>query len=137
MEKAFIKFGNGINGIISPSGGDNLRVTGTRGSVAVSGNGSSLDILNERTGNNINYLTGEHPAIHLGMSGRERAFHELEQAVALGRDTALSSQPNEIELNQNILLCIIPSSLRWGIRLKLSDVQENFTVTGKFGDLYV
>ena len=70
------------------------------------------------------------------MSGRERAFHELEQAIYNNTPEITSIQPNEIELNQNILLGIVLSSLNGGFPVALSDVDDKFAVSGKFGHLY-
>ena len=133
VEKAHIKFEDCVTGIIESRPGKNLRVQGTHGTVTVLNNGSNLIVHNKNGEKTIDLSDID---ISPSMSGRERAFHELEQAIYNNTPKITSIQPNEIELNQNILLGIVLSSLNGGFPVALSDVDDKFAVSGKFGHLY-
>lgn len=133
VDHAFVKFENGINGIITSASGLNTHISGTDGSLIVAANGSWIEI-HKKTNKDSPYhhhITKLEAAPE--MSGTQRAFRDLEMAVRENKE--LSIEPEEIALSQNILLCFVLSSQRGGIRLPLSSLEDEFTVTGKFGSL--
>ncbi|HVZ64227.1 MAG TPA: Gfo/Idh/MocA family oxidoreductase [Opitutaceae bacterium] len=68
------------------------------------------------------------------MSGTQRAFTELAASI-LGREKSPVSLA-ELMLHQRILLGLPYSSLREGRRIRLKEIPDDFTVTGRFRGLY-
>jgi len=133
-ENAFVKFGNGVNGVITSAFGLNTRIAGTLGSLTVVADGSWIEIHKKTCEASPYHLHVEKLEIAPEMSGTQRAFYELEAAVR--EDKELSIHLEEIAISQQILFCFVLSSLRDGIRLRLSDLDDDFTITGRFGSLY-
>lgn len=133
LESASIRFGNGIIGTITQSGGLNVRLTGTEGTLAVLADGTEIE-LRRRGQGSAYFLEKVVSEITSANSGTETAFLELLAALRFGR--SLSISPDDIRLNQQILLSIAYSSVKGGVRIALDEITAEFTVTGRYGSLY-
>lgn len=132
VEQATVRFANGILGHIGASGGMHTTLGGSRGSLTVACDGSWLELRKPAGA----YLAWpEKVEILPAASGTQTAFAELSAAVA-GREPLLSIAPGEIELSHALLFAFVASSLKEGRRIRLQDVDPEFTVTGRSGDLY-
>lgn len=133
LESATVRFGNGIIGTITQSGGLNVRLTGTEGTLAVLADGTEIE-LRRRGQGNAYFLEKVVPEITSPNSGTETAFLELLAALRSGG--TLSISPDIIRLNQKILLSIAYSSILGGTRIALDEIGAEFAVTGRYGSLY-
>ena len=134
IENAFVKFGNGVNGIITAADGLNTRLSCTSGNITIAADGSWIEI-RKKTGKTSSYhLHEEKLEIVPKMSGTQRAFSELKTAIRNNKKSSIS--PEEIAISQNLLFSFVFSSLQKGIRVSLSWLDDDFTVTGRLGSLY-
>ena len=133
IEFAFVKFNNGINGIITSAGGMNTIIDGTKGKIVIAADGSSMGIYKKSKSRpyyqNIN-RTESKPH----MSGTQRAFYEIVNSIRNNLKSPID--PREIALNQQILLSFVVSSMNGGTKMKLHALEDDFTVTGRTGTLY-
>ncbi len=132
IEQATVRFANGILGHIGASGGMHTTLGGSRGSLMIACNGSWLEL---RKPSGSYFAWPEKLEIVPTASGTQTAFAELAEAVA-GRRPLLAIEPGEIELSHALLFAFVASSLREGRRIRLEEVDPEFTVTGRSGDLY-
>lgn len=130
VESAFIKFKTGVSGLITSRAGGNVTLCGTDGNLIIAADGSWLE-LQERKGKGPYFLEISRLTVEPSMSGTQRAFFELMNAI--NKKTPLTITTDEIEKSQEILLGIVYSTLQQGRRVDLSEMPEKFTVTGKFG----
>lgn len=131
VESAAIKLDNGVVGTVSMTGGMSVRLSGTKGTLAVVGDGSYLEI--RRDGRTPGQLSTETVHISPASSGTQRAFQELVAAIDRGGD---AFPAEHILLSQKILFGCVYSSIERGARVKLSEVPPELTVTGRSGNLY-
>ena len=134
IENAFVKFGNGVNGIITAASGLNTRLSCTSGNITIAANGSWIEIRKGIGETSSYHLREEKLEIVPKMSGTQRAFCELNAAIR--NNKKLSISPEEIAISQNLLFGFVCSSLQKGIRFSLPWLDDDFTVTGRFGSLY-
>ena len=131
VESAMIKFTNGVTGLITSRAGGNVTLCGTDGNLIIAADGSWLE-LQKRAGKGPYFLETSRVYVEPEMSGTQRAFFQLMNAIQEG--ATLSITPEEIETSQEIMLGIAYSSLHGGRRIAVSELPANFTVTGKFGE---
>ena len=134
IENAFVKFGNGVNGIITSAPGLNTRFLCTSGSITIAADGSWIENRKRMGGASPYHLFEEKFEIVPEMSGTQRAFCELIAAVR--NNKKLSISPEEMAISKNLLFSFVFSLLQKGIRFSLSWLDDDFTVTGRFGSLY-
>jgi predicted dehydrogenase len=127
VEEASVEFDTGVTGHLSSKSGINVILTGTSGVLRVGDDGRWLEI---KKGN----AFAKRVETNVSMSGTVRAFSELETAVRRGN--AISIQPHEIEVGMAILLSIAKSALRDGDPVSPNMIEDNFSITGRFGDNY-
>lgn len=134
IEYAYVHFSNGIGGIISSAGGMNVCIAGDKGTITVAADGSWISIHKKGSGGGPYFLNRRKLDIEASRSGTQAAFDELISAVSL--DEPLSLGLDEIECGQLILLGFVLSALRGGRRVSLSEIPDDFTVTGRFGEMF-
>ena len=127
VEEASVEFDTGVTGHLSSKSGINVILTGTSGVLRVGDDGRWLEI---KKGN----AFAKRVETNVSMSGTVRAFSELGTAVRHGN--AISIQPHEIEVGMAILLSIAKSALRDGDPVSPNMIEDNFSITGRFGDNY-
>jgi predicted dehydrogenase len=135
LEYAFVKFNNGVNGIVTSASGLNTRLSGTDGTILIVGDGTWLEIRKKTTDQTPYYLGVDKLLVESELSGTQRAFAELISAVR-GDNDKLSITAEEIAAGQRILLSFAQSSISNGQKICPHQLDESFTVTGKFGDYY-
>lgn len=135
VEYAFIKFANGVNGIISSASGLNTRLAGTEGAITIIADGSWLEIRKKKSAQTPYHLRVHKLLVDSELSGTQRAFLELILAIS-GNEKQLSITTDEIVVSQRILLGLALSSIQDSRKIVLHQVDELFTVTGKFGSYY-
>jgi predicted dehydrogenase len=135
VEYSFIKFQNGVNGVITSSPGMNTRLSGTSGTIVIVGNGSWIELRKRKNKYSSYFLNIEKIEVQPEMSGTQRAFFELAFSVKNNRNL-LSISIDDILAGQRILLSQAYSSINHGKPVDPLQLDENFTVTGKFGSHY-
>lgn len=134
VENAFIKFNNGVNGLITSASGMNTRISCSQGSLTVGADGSWIDIEKKDKTSNPSCHSTKRFRVSPAMSGTQRAFSEV--AGSFSEGAGLSMNWEEIMVGQKLLLGIAYSSVCHGKRTDLSDLDDDFTVTGRCGHLY-
>ena len=132
VQSAFIQFSNGISGLITQGGGNDVVLYGKSGTILIAGDGAFIQLRKrDQAGPYFNEVV--HVDCEAIMSGAQRSFNELE--LAIKNNEPLSIDPDEIELSQEILLAIAYSGLLNGKKVRQGNLPRGFTVHGKFGDL--
>lgn len=131
VEFARVRFKSGRLGLITSSGGMNVRITGTEAAIHIVGNGDRLE-LHSKAGGTF-FTKRDVIDVPHGRSGTAQAFHEL--VSALDGLSPLSIKPEDIALNQRLLWAIVTSGLGQGQMVPLSSVNESLIITGRSGDL--
>lgn len=135
VENAYIKFADGVKGLITSMGGMNTRIAGTKGVVEIVGDGSYIVLHRQQHTNTHLFLKESKQNAETDLSGTQQAFTELAQAH-LGKRPVPGIRYEEIAAGLNLLLAITLSALRGGVKVMPSEVEQDFTVTGRSGDLY-
>lgn len=135
VEFSFIKFNNGVNGVITSTPGMNTKLSGTSGTIYIVGNGSWIEVRKKRFQKSPYFLSTEKIEVKPKMSGTQRAFCELASAVRKNLNES-SISIEDIMAGQRILLSQAFSSINGGRPIDPLQLDESFTVTGKFGSLY-
>lgn len=135
VEHAFVKFANGAAGLITATPGMSTRVAGTRGMVVVEADGRRATVSTKAAPDSPYHDAGT-PLTPLPPtpSGTQQALTELAAAVMGGRAVSITAE--EIAVGQHVLLACALSSLRGGRRVALSEVPDDFCVTGRTEGLY-
>jgi predicted dehydrogenase len=135
LENAFVKFSNGINGVITSSAGLNIRLSGTTGTLVVMADGSWIEVHRKKDQRSPYNTLVQQIEIRPSTSGTQKVFQELTDALKVSGE--LSIRPEEIAISQSILLSFALSSILGGSKLAINELPTDFTVTGRFGSLYV
>lgn len=135
VEYGFIKFTNGVNGIISSASGLNTRLAGTEGTLTIIADGSWLEMRKKDSDQTPYHLSVDKIPVDSESSGTQRAFLELISAIS-GNEKQLSITTDEILVSQRILLSLVVSSIKGSRKIDPLQIEESFTVTGKFGSHY-
>jgi scyllo-inositol 2-dehydrogenase (NAD+) len=126
VEHVFLKFKNGIKGIINNASGINLRLCGTKGNLTVHSDGKMISCFKgDEYFNDITYfheVTNE--------SATVIALKELISTNGTYNKTIL---PDEIICGFEILTGIIQSSMNNSVLIKRSDINDEIFISGKFG----
>jgi hypothetical protein len=129
---AFIKFSNGINGLITSGNGLNTIISCEKGTVEIKADGSKL-ILRKKNNSPL-FLDESTLSPHISYSGTQQAFVDLLHAVETRCDAGISYQ--DILLSQKILTAIAQSSLQNGCRIFEHNINPDLVITGRTGNLY-
>ena len=133
LEMGHVRFTNGINGLITSGGGLHTRISGTNGTLSITADGRTIEVRKN---------VGVQRAYHLDQitllpsverSGTVQAFTELRDAVLTGARPSIT--PGEVRAGLNVLFAFVRSTLERGRRLTLNEVEAEFTVTGRSGQL--
>ena len=123
---SLIKFKNGISGLLKDNGGKNVNLICAKGEMIINIGGKSLKIKN--SAGKIKKIW-----IRKGKSGRCNALAELRDFINFKKPTSLTP---EIMLAEQKTLFALGYSGIVGRKVKLSEIKNNFTITGKFNNLY-
>lgn len=134
VENAFVKFSNGVNGIISSAGGMNTRISGTKGNITIGADGSWIRLFKPKTQSSAYFLDELPIESNSTISGTRQAFADLSSALL--HSTSLGISVEEIVLSQQMLFAMVMSSLEGGRRVWIDEVNESLTVTGRCGEFY-
>jgi predicted dehydrogenase len=133
LVSAHIDFSDGTSTVITSGHGFNVRLFGDSGSITVVGDGSRLE-LRKKSRDRPYELTCSELEVPASMSGTQEAFCSLSEAIHANGDTDFGTE--DILNNQKILFAMVLSELHQGIEVSPDNVPDDFTVTGKFGNLY-
>ncbi len=133
VENAFIKFANGVHGLIATASGSSVRLAGTTGILEVPGDGAWIEADTLPPEGDPYQRSHRRIEVQPVQSGTQRAFAELAAAVRHGNATSIGWR--DVELASSLLLGCAYSSVEGGRRISLAEVSDNFTVTGRFGEL--
>lgn len=131
VRAASVLFDNGIGATIAPTGGLNTRLTGSEGMLAVLADGTSLELRRKGAGGYFGEATVIDPAPVT--SGTQRALTLLRDAVRDGGPSPVEA--GEIEAGLALLLAMGRSAVANGRRVDPATLEDDFTVTGCYGDL--
>jgi predicted dehydrogenase len=134
VEPAFLRLRNGVTGVLTMVGGHNVVLAGSKCNLVIQANGSRIRLYKPASEANPYFLQVESLEPAPVRSGTQQAFLELANAVR--GDAQVSISPEEIEAGQRALFALALSSLRDGRRVSPTEVSDDFTVTGRLGDLY-
>lgn len=134
LEHAYVKMKNGVSASISKAGGFNTRLSGSRGTIHILGDGERLELhapAAPGSGYQRPVLT-ETPTPE--RSATQVAFLELRAALLDGRDAPMPLAA--IERGQEMLFGFALSSLNGGARSSLVEVSPDLVITGRSGEHY-
>ena len=126
IDYGIIKCKNGIAGILEDRGGEHVILSCEKGEIIIQIGGKNL-----RTRNNYGKI--KDVKIRHGKSGRCEAMAELRDSINHAKPTSLSA---EIILTEQKILMALGLSGITGRKVKLAEVKNSFTITGKFNGLY-
>lgn len=132
VEWGVVRFSNGVNGTLSSVLGFTVDIAGDKGILSVIGDGNRLERMEMLSSG---YLSEPvRIKVAAGMSGTQRAFHELARAVRGQSADVMSVE--ELLCSQAILFSLVRSSMLAGRRVDSSMIDDHFTVTGRWGQKY-
>jgi predicted dehydrogenase len=127
VESASVRFAGGLHAAITSTPGKHLRARGARGAVSVEANGTRV----------MRAPAGGAPqpvAFDIERSGTQQAFLELALAVRDGASSGITT--SEILLSNRLGFACAWSAIQGGRRVRLDEVPEDFTITGRQGPNY-
>lgn len=130
---ACIDFSDGTTVVVTSGNGFNVRLYGETGSVTVVGDGSRVELRKKEEGRPYE-LTCRELDVDTRWSGTQMSFMNIERCIAQGHPTGISY--SEVEMAHRILFAMALSELQGGSAVRPEDVPDDFTVTGRFGNLY-
>ncbi len=130
IDHAFIKFNNGINGVITNTLGISVRLCGTKGNLAIHGDGKFLE-----------YYTGEgyfYQHHRINESNSESATQNVMKEMCDGylMSQSMPISHDEIYAGMCMLFGIVQSSLHSGSMIKPAEINTDRIITGKAGAFY-
>ncbi len=128
VETAYVRFADGVTGMITSVPGMNTRLVGTDGVLVVAGNGSRLDVYRKENAEAKYFLDRSTVTVEPALSGTQRAFRELIAAIQTGAQPSITAE--EILACQRLLGAIALSALGRGEPISPDDVPDDFTITG-------
>lgn len=135
IDNAFYRFGNGVRGLITVGRGMNFRMYGSKGQLKVYADGSGIEVLTNRKGTSPYLLDRTELTSTVEESGTQAAIAEIRDAIFFGpREPTIRFE--EVRAGLHMLLGAVWSSMHGGRIVGLGEVPDEFTVTGRFGDLY-
>lgn len=128
LEYGYMRFANGVNGLITSAGGYHTRISGSKGTLTILGDGDSIEI--RRASGTSGYYADERRLRPTSPhSGTVQAFTELRDALV--NETPPSITPGEIRTGLEALFGFVRSSLDDGRRIRLNEIDPAFRVTGR------
>ena len=127
LDSGIVKFKNGISGMITCASGKNVKLICEKGEIQVNNNGKDLLTI-DQNGNVKNIK------IKKGVSGICQALREISENIREGKTLSLDAQ--KILSEQKILLGLGYSGINNGKKIRLEDVEDNFTITGRINNLF-
>lgn len=129
-----IRFATGAMASIIPSGSGAVRIACEKGELVIGGNASWLVMSVKAAQPAAPFLAPTIIDVPFTASGRQRALEELANAVR-GCGEAPHT-PEEIMRSNQLGLACAWSAVNSGRAVRLEEVPENFSVTGRKGDLF-
>ena len=127
LDFGFIKFKNGLSGLITSIRARDVELSCEKGKLLISENGECLQSFSEK---------GESRKLKIktGKSGIVVALAEIRDFISHNKKVSMSAE--EMLKEQRILLALGCSGVAFGKKIRLSEVQDDFTITGRTGELY-
>lgn len=124
---ARVAFRNGVQGLITSAGGMTTRLSGTRGSIEVRGDGREVAIIRADASG---YYAGQADLLPIppAQSGAVTALIELRDALWTGASPGVTVR--DIEAGQRVLASIALSALRGTAAVDPWQVPHDITITG-------
>jgi scyllo-inositol 2-dehydrogenase (NAD+) len=133
IQGAFITFENNLSASIMP-GGPAIRVSGYDGEITIGGNAAWLTQTTRSREERGGFMPPVTVEFEITGSGTQHALTRLARAV-LGTEAAPNTADEIFRTNALGLACAW-SAVNGGKKVTLEEVPEDFTVTGRKGDLY-
>ncbi|RYZ23485.1 MAG: Gfo/Idh/MocA family oxidoreductase [Chitinophagaceae bacterium] len=131
VETATVRFGNGVIANIVPAGGLNIRLFGSKGSIAILGDGEYLEL--HTPGRADWYFTEYRRYDNFAQaSGTLNLYRGLHSALS-GSGSFDVIDADTIRVSQQVLFAILQSSARGGSRMKLTELNEELVINGRTG----
>lgn len=124
----FIKFKNGVSGLITGASGKYVKLVCEHGEILIVDDKNYLIIIDYKLKVQKKYK------IASSASGRCIAISELRDFINYKKAPTITIE--EIIVEQKILLALGYSGIKLGKKTSLSEIQNNFTITGRFNNLY-
>jgi predicted dehydrogenase len=134
INMGYVKFTNGVNGLITSSGGLDVVISGDKGKILIKGDGSDLTLSIQTPDS---YLLIEDSSFKFQpgkLSATQEAFENL--CLDVQNKSNSNIKIEEILASQQILFGIVQSHMEQGRRIKVNELNENLCVTGRSGELY-
>lgn len=126
VDFGLIKFKNGVSGLLEDNGGEDVKLVCEKGEIIIQIGGKNLKIKN--IGGKIRNIR-----IREGKSGRCEAIAELRDFINYEKPTSITTE--ELLTEQKVLLALGLSGIT-DKKVRLSEIKNNFTITGRFNNLY-
>ena len=132
VESAFVRMENGINAVITPGIGPNVRIHLKKGTIAVCGDGLYIETTTEVEykdirSHSVREYSGE------AKSGTQVLFQNLADCV-LDPDADFLFPAEDIIGGMELLVGIVESGLRKGKLIAYDDIRPDLVVTGRYGN---
>lgn len=133
VENAYIKFSNGIIGIISAIPGNDVVIYGSEATLTIAADSRWIEISKTQINGNSATRKTEKVDVTPEMSGTKRALRELARGLLFGEKIGIA--PSDIASGQELLFLTALSSLKGGARVSPDELAEDFTLLGKTSGL--
>lgn len=134
VEGALFNFESGAVGRISKAGGLNVRIAGSRGTLVIHADGTSIQIDRPRDGQKTYFLDHSFLPKQNIRSATLIAFEEMLLTINHSRPPQIA--PSEIESGLRMLVGCAWSQMQGGRPVAANEVPDNLIVTGKCRGLY-
>jgi scyllo-inositol 2-dehydrogenase (NAD+) len=135
LAMGLLRFATGFTALLTAAPGCDASVICEKGIVSVLADGTAIECRAPTPGKGAAYFDAiQTEEIPSGLSGLQVALSELRDAILSGTPTS-----GGIHLalgGQRALFALALSGLNNGTEISLRDVPRDFTITGRFGDLY-
>jgi scyllo-inositol 2-dehydrogenase (NAD+) len=131
IESAVVRFAGGFNAVITSAPGLNVRLAGDHGCLTIGADGAWLTRELRTHADRPYFSAPELIRFTPKGSGTQHAFHRLAAAVRGTGKPAIT--PAEVLLSNQLGLACAWSAVNDGRKVKLEDVPEDLTVTGRQG----
>ena len=129
IEHAYIKFKNGVQGIINNASGIDVRLCGTNGNLTIHGDGKFISLNKGSSYFYESYFIQEEPNISATVTAIKELIHAIDS-------DQMSILPQEITTGLMILSGIVQSSLNNSILLRTEEINKQIIITGKLGKFF-
>ena len=135
VETATVMFENGVIGIINAAGGLSVKLSLTGGEITVGADGSWLEICRPNRHIRTPYYYDKQIVTSQPVkSAMQVAIEELRDQIISSITPSITF--SEVIEAQRLLYAVVLSELKGGARFSVTDVPDNFIITGRTGNLF-